>query len=64
LETEKGNIYFQDTRLVFECRKIYYHDLLPGQFLDPKIESNYPAKDYHRMYIGKVENSWIKEDNG
>lgn len=64
LETEKGNIYFQDARLVFECRKIYYQDLQPGQFLDPKIESNYPAKDYHRMYFGKVENCWLKEDIG
>jgi flavin reductase (DIM6/NTAB) family NADH-FMN oxidoreductase RutF len=64
LETGKGNIYFKDARLVFECRKVYYHDLLPGHFLDPKIESNYPSKDYHRMYIGKIENSWILHDNG
>jgi flavin reductase (DIM6/NTAB) family NADH-FMN oxidoreductase RutF len=61
-ETAKGNIWFRDSRLVFECRKLYYHDLEPGNFLDSKIESNYPGKDYHRMYIGKIENSWIKED--
>jgi len=64
METEKGNIYFQGARLIFECRKIYFQDIQPSLFLDPKIELNYPAKDYHRMYIGKVENSWIKEDNG
>lgn len=64
VETAKGNIWFQDARLVFECTKLYFQDLQPGNFLHSKIESNYPLKDYHRMYIGKIENSWIKEDNG
>lgn len=64
IETEKGNILFTDARLVFECRKLYFQDLQPGHFLDPEIESNYPGKDYHRMYFGKIENSWINEDNG
>jgi flavin reductase (DIM6/NTAB) family NADH-FMN oxidoreductase RutF len=62
LETERGNIYFDKARLVFECRKLYYQDLDPVRFLDPKIGSNYPRKDYHRMYFGKIENSWIMED--
>jgi flavin reductase (DIM6/NTAB) family NADH-FMN oxidoreductase RutF len=61
--TENGSIFFQGARLVFECRKLYYHDLQPDHFLDPKIESNYPRKDYHRMYLGKIEKSWIMEDN-
>lgn len=60
-ETEKGNIFFRDAKLVFECEKIYYQDLQPAHFLDPETESNYPKKDYHRMYFGKVENSWIME---
>ncbi len=34
--------------------KIYYHDLNPGHFLDPGIESNYPEKDYHRRYVGET----------
>ena len=63
LETERGNIFFKEARLVFECRKLYFQDLDPTHFLDPKIESNYPKKDYHRMYFGKVENSWIMDDN-
>jgi flavin reductase (DIM6/NTAB) family NADH-FMN oxidoreductase RutF len=63
VETKNGNIWFQDARLVFECHKIYFQDLQPANFLDPKIQNNYPLKDYHRMYFGKIENSWIKEDN-
>jgi flavin reductase (DIM6/NTAB) family NADH-FMN oxidoreductase RutF len=61
LETERGNIFFKGACLVFECRKIYSQDLQPGRFLDPAIESNYPKKDYHRMYFGKIENSWIMD---
>jgi flavin reductase (DIM6/NTAB) family NADH-FMN oxidoreductase RutF len=64
IETKKQNIYFEGARLVFECRKLYYQDLQPGHFLDQNIESNYPGKDYHRMYFGKIENCWIQEDNG
>jgi len=63
VETDKGNIYFKDARLVFECRKIYFQDLQAVNFLDPGIERNYPKKDYHRMYFGKVENSWIMDEN-
>jgi len=62
-KTERGNIFFKEARLVFECRKIYYQDLQPGHFLDPKTESNYPLKDYHRMYFGKIENCWIMDEN-
>ena len=63
LETGLGNIYFEGARLVFECHKIYFQDLDPAHFLDPKIGSNYPKKDYHRMYFGKIENSWILDMN-
>jgi flavin reductase (DIM6/NTAB) family NADH-FMN oxidoreductase RutF len=53
-ETKSGSIYFTEARLVIECRKIYYQDLLPANFLDPGIAANYPEKDYHRMYAGEI----------
>jgi flavin reductase (DIM6/NTAB) family NADH-FMN oxidoreductase RutF len=53
-ETASGSIYFTEARLVIECRKIYYQDLNPDNFLDPAIAPNYPEKDYHRMYVGEV----------
>jgi flavin reductase (DIM6/NTAB) family NADH-FMN oxidoreductase RutF len=61
LETNLGNIYFEQARLVIECRKIYYEDINPGHFLDRLIQRNYPNKDYHRSYIGKVINAYLKE---
>lgn len=47
-------IYFNEARLVIVCKKIYYQDIEPANFLVPDIENNYLKKDYHRMYIGKV----------
>jgi flavin reductase (DIM6/NTAB) family NADH-FMN oxidoreductase RutF len=45
---------FQEAELVVECRKMYWQDLDPSHFLDPAIESNYPNKDYHRVYFGEI----------
>jgi flavin reductase (DIM6/NTAB) family NADH-FMN oxidoreductase RutF len=53
-ETKSGSIYFAEARLVIECRKLYYQDLEPANFLDPEISDNYPEKDYHRMYVGEI----------
>ena len=45
---------FKEAELALECRKMYWDDLDPQHFLDPKIEKNYANKDYHRMYFGEV----------
>jgi flavin reductase (DIM6/NTAB) family NADH-FMN oxidoreductase RutF len=49
-----GNVYFEEANMIIECRKIYFQDINPGNFLDPEIENNYPVKDYHRLYIGEI----------
>jgi len=56
IESEKGCVYFEQAKLVIECRKIYYNDLDPDNFIDKKFLNEYPSKDYHRMYIGEVIN--------
>lgn len=53
-ETSNGNIAFEQARIVLECRKIYADDMVPEKFIDKSIESVYPLKDYHRMYIGHI----------
>ena len=45
---------FAEAELIVECRKMYWDDFEPKQFLDPSIESNYPLKDYHRIYFGEI----------
>ena len=48
-------MYFSEARLVLACRKLYFQDIAPERFLDPKIDDMYPQKDYHRMYVGEIE---------
>jgi flavin reductase (DIM6/NTAB) family NADH-FMN oxidoreductase RutF len=54
VQTVEGSIYFEEARLVIECQKIYLHDIDPAHFLDPDIHNEYPDKDYHRLYLGRI----------
>jgi flavin reductase (DIM6/NTAB) family NADH-FMN oxidoreductase RutF len=45
-------------RCVLECRVVATLDLDPGRFLDPSIEDLYPARDYHRVFLGQVLAAW------
>jgi len=45
---------YAQAALILECRKIYWDDLEKSQFLDPRLEKKYPAKDYHRVYYGEI----------
>jgi flavin reductase (DIM6/NTAB) family NADH-FMN oxidoreductase RutF len=50
-----GSIGFAEAQAVITCSKLYTHDFDPSFFLIPsEIEKNYPQKDYHRMFIGKI----------
>jgi len=51
---ENGSVYFEEARLVLECRKLYFQDLDPANFLDDSIMKNYPQDDFHRMYVGEI----------
>jgi len=57
LATEAGNVFFQEARLVMECRKIYSDDLKKEQFILPEVAQKHYAKgDYHRFYMGEIVN--------
>jgi len=45
---------FAEANLLVECRKLYFDDFKPENFLDESIEKAYPKKDYHRIYIGEI----------
>jgi len=57
-----GSVTFDEAKLYFECRKIAQQDIDPNGFLSPEISGNYPAKDYHRMYIGEITFCGIKDE--
>jgi flavin reductase (DIM6/NTAB) family NADH-FMN oxidoreductase RutF len=57
--TERGNVIFQEARLVLECRKVYEDDLKRKKFILPRIASkHYPEKDFHRFYMGEIVNAY------
>ena len=49
-----GTPTFKEARLVLVCKKLYIHDIDPNNFIDMNVNELYPAKDYHRMYIGEI----------
>lgn len=44
---------FREADLLIECRKIYFDDFKPANFLADYIQPLY-NEDYHRMYFGEV----------
>jgi flavin reductase (DIM6/NTAB) family NADH-FMN oxidoreductase RutF len=59
--TNHNAVFFQQSRLVMECRKVYYADINPDHFLDKTIAGMYPNNDFHRMYIGEIINLMMRE---
>jgi len=45
---------FAEAELILECRKTYWQDMNPQNFLDQGIEAQYPLQDYHRIYYGEI----------
>lgn len=54
MESPKGSIFFEQAKLMMECRKLYFSDIIPEHFQMEGLHANYPKKDYHRMYIGEI----------
>lgn len=49
-----GTVYFEQASLVLVCRKLAEQPMDPACFIDPAIESHYPARDYHRIFVGGI----------
>jgi len=57
LETDRGNVIFEEARLVMECRKVYEDDLKKKNFLLPEVaKKHYPKNDFHKFYMGEIVN--------
>ena len=53
---EDGVPYFDQSKIVLVCRKLFAQQLDPACFVDKDIEPKvYPNKDYHVMYVCEVE---------
>ena len=52
---------FKEAEMIMTCRKLYYQDVNPANFIDETLDKNYPIKDYHRMYFGEITECLVKE---
>lgn len=51
----EGTTYFAEARRVYICRKLYSAPLAEAGFADRElVEFNYPARDFHTMYVGEI----------
>lgn len=50
-----STVYFSKAHTVYICRKLYHAPLIEAGFVDKRlIDFNYPAKDFHEMYVGEI----------
>ncbi len=58
-----NTVYFEEAKLVLICRKIYQSELQEDGFLcEDTIESNYPQRDFHTMYVGRIVKVLARDD--
>ncbi|MDD3803159.1 MAG: flavin reductase [bacterium] len=58
---EDKSVMYKEAKMSILCKKIYFSDIDPKNFIDGSIDKNYPQKDYHRMYVGEIERVLIKD---
>jgi flavin reductase (DIM6/NTAB) family NADH-FMN oxidoreductase RutF len=55
IETTNGNIYFEESRLVLECHKLYADKLEAQHFFQKGIiDEVYTGGDFHKFFIGEI----------
>jgi len=54
VKSNGNSVYFEEARLTFVCKKIYFQDLDRDQITDQIKERYYPKKDFHRFYVGEI----------
>jgi flavin reductase (DIM6/NTAB) family NADH-FMN oxidoreductase RutF len=58
-----GTVYFAEAKLALICTKLYASQLQEsGFFYQETIDKNYPLRDYHTMYVGKIEKVLARDD--
>ena len=61
IPSENNSVYYEEAYMVFECKKLYFHDIDPSHFLNDTIIKNYPKLDFHRMYVAEISNCLIRK---
>ena len=49
--------------MVLVCKKMYASELKEdGFFYQQTIDESYPQRDFHTMYVGKIEKVLVRDD--
>jgi len=54
-------VYFEQADIVLICKKIYVGDVKPEGFVDPSLDEKWYNNDYHRMYVGEIVKTLVRE---
>lgn len=58
----EGYTTFAEADLTLVCRKLYRAPILEEGFLDREtLETNYPERDFHDMYVGEVLHIFVND---
>ena len=58
-----NSVYFQEAKLVLVCKKLYASELQESGFLyQNTIDESYLQRDFHTMYVGKIEKVLVRDD--
>ena len=56
-----GVPYVEEAELVLVCKKLYQDDIKESGFYDKALsDANYPARDFHQMYIAEIVNAYVR----
>lgn len=59
---DKKVISFEQANLTLVCKKMYAQELKEECFTDKSnINESYPLRDFHTLYIGEIEEVYIKD---
>ncbi len=60
--SEEGYTYYKEAKLVLVCKKLYRAPIKEECFIDKSVvDSCYPEKDFHDMYIGEIVKVLVAE---
>lgn len=60
-KSKNNSVYFEEARILIECRKLYFQDIEPKNFIDKNIIKHYPNLDFHRMYVAEITEVLVKQ---
>jgi hypothetical protein len=54
-------VTFRQERLVILRGRLYIQTVDPHRFVDSSLAAHYPARDYHRLYVGHLEKVLVRQ---